>query len=117
MKNETNDFWKLIDKLCVEHAIIVDRPKGTPHPKYSDFIYPLDYGYLEGTTSSDGGGIDVWIGSKGNTDVCGVITCVDYVKKDSEIKILIACSDEDMEIIMAETNKHDGMKGILTKRE
>jgi inorganic pyrophosphatase len=26
-------------------------------------IYPLDYGYLEITTSSDGGGIDVWFGS------------------------------------------------------
>ena len=33
------------------------------HPHYSDVIYPFDYGYLENTTTSDGGGIDVWVGS------------------------------------------------------
>ena len=25
----------------------------------NDFIYPVNYGYLDGTTSADGGGIDV----------------------------------------------------------
>jgi len=31
----------------------VDRPKGTSHPRYPELIYPLDYGYLEGTLSAD----------------------------------------------------------------
>jgi hypothetical protein len=36
---------------------------GASHPRYSEMIYPLDYGSLEDTTSSDGGGIDMWLGS------------------------------------------------------
>ena len=29
----------------------------------ADFVYSVDYGYLENTTAMDGGGIDVWKGS------------------------------------------------------
>ena len=43
MVNE--EFWNALDKLVAQSEIVIDRPKGTPHPKYSDFIYKVDYGY------------------------------------------------------------------------
>jgi len=55
-------FWSAVDTLIAKPEIVIDRPKGTKHPRF-DFIYPLDYGYLKDTTSHDGGGIDVWRGS------------------------------------------------------
>jgi inorganic pyrophosphatase len=57
-------FWEEMVRLITTHRIIVDRPKGQPHPCYPEMIYPLDYGYVENTSASDGGGIDVWIGSQ-----------------------------------------------------
>ena len=57
------EFWNALDKLVNNSEIIIDRPKGTSHPKYPDFIYRVDYGYLKDTTSMDGAGIDVWVGS------------------------------------------------------
>ena len=57
------DFWSAVDKLVQQSEIIIDRPKGSVHPRYSDFIYEVDYGYLNDTTSMDGGGIDVWLGT------------------------------------------------------
>ncbi len=113
MDKHVNEFWELLDKLCAENSIIIDRPKGSAHPRYPDYIYSYDYGYIDGTRSPDGGGIDVWIGSKKQNDVCGIISCVDYVKRDSEIKVLIACTVEDMQLILKDVNRHDGMKGIL----
>lgn len=59
----TTEFWKALDKLVVRSEIVIDRPKGTAHPKYPDFIYKVDYGYLKDTSSMDGAGIDVWVGS------------------------------------------------------
>lgn len=50
-------------ELLMTHVMIIDRPRGTSHPRYIEMIYPLHYGCLENTTSSDGGGIDVWLGS------------------------------------------------------
>ena len=48
---ETNDsFWNAIDRIVSKSKIIIDRPKGSVHPKFSDFIYRVDYGYLDNTS-------------------------------------------------------------------
>jgi len=44
------------------------------------YIYPLDYGYLAGTTSADFGGIDIWPGSL-DRSVRGVIATIDLWKR------------------------------------
>ncbi|MHC5721972.1 MAG: inorganic diphosphatase, partial [Nostoc sp.] len=62
MGNST-DFWFKLDQLVAASNLKIDRPKGTSHLRYSSFVYPLDYGYLENTRSGDGDDIDVWIGS------------------------------------------------------
>ena len=56
------DFWGGLAHLIAEHPLVIDRPKGLPHPRFPEVVYPLDYGYLEGTQAIDGGGIDVWRG-------------------------------------------------------
>ena len=118
MMNEYNDeFWALLDKLFEDYEVEIDRPKGSPHPRYLDYIYPLDYGFLKGTASSDGDGIDVWMGSSQRKCVTAIISSVDVVKGDSEIKILYACTKDELEMIYRHHNRNDGMKGILTVRE
>lgn len=111
------EFWSALDSLVNNSEIIIDRPKGTAHPKYPDFIYNVDYGYLKGTASMDGGGIDVWRGTEERHEVNAIICTVDLTKKDSEIKILIGCIEEEIEIIYHTHNESSGMKGILIRRE
>lgn len=41
--------------------IIVDRPKGSHHPKFEDIIYPVNYGYVEGVFAGDGEEQDAYI--------------------------------------------------------
>ena len=108
-------FWKALEELVRDHPIIIDRAKGTPHPRYPDFVYPADYGYLEGTVSADRGGIDVWIGTVRPAQVDAVICTVDLFKKDSEIKILYGCDELEMEQIY-QTLNNSSMKGIMVKR-
>lgn len=61
MNNER--FWQKLDQLVTSTSIIIDRPRNSRHPRYPDIIYPLDYGYLQNTTSGDRDGIDLWRGS------------------------------------------------------
>lgn len=97
----TNDFFTKLHTLLTTATIIIDRPKGSAHPRYTEMIYPLDYGYLDGTTSSDGDGIDVWVGSiEGEKHIVAALATVDLVKRDVEIKILINCTDDEIEMIM-----------------
>ncbi len=115
MIKSSPEFWAAIDKLVSESEIIIDRPKGSSHPKFPDFIYRVDYGYLKNTSSMDGGGIDVWVGS-GKREVCAVMCIVDLMKKDSEIKILIGCTEEEKNIVYDTHNETESMKGILIER-
>ena len=85
--------------LVLENHIIIDRPKDSAHPRYPEIIYPLDYGYLENTTASDGGGIDVWLGTQDTKMLTGILCTFDTLKRDMEIKLLISCTNEDLQII------------------
>ena len=99
-------FWHSMTQLLTTNHIMIDRPAGSCHPRYPDMIYPLDYGYLEQTTSSDGGGIDVWLGSlstvmskDGSKKLTGILCTFDRLKRDAEIKLLIGCNEDDLQVI------------------
>ena len=110
------DFWKAIDTLVASGEIIIDRPKGSVHPKFAHIRYAVDYGYIENTSSMDGDGIDIWRGSLPSTNVNALICTVDLLKRDSEIKLLIGCTEEEMNIIYDFHNHTEFMKGILISR-
>ena len=94
-------FWEQLDKLVSEHRIVIDRARGSTHPRYPEWTYPLDYGYLHGTTSGDGAGIDVWRGSLADATLTAVVCCVDGEKRDVEIKLLVGCSRDEIASIAA----------------
>lgn len=110
-------FWKALENLIAESDLVIDRPKGSRHPRYPELIYCVDYGYLAGTRSMDGGGIDVWRGTRADQVLDAVIVTVDAVKKDSEIKLLIGVTAEELSWISAFHNNSDNMKGLLIGRE
>ena len=111
-----SDFWLVLDRLVSQAEIVIDRPKGSIHWRYPDYVYPLDYGYLDGTSSMDGDGIDVWIGTEQGAGVVGVICTVDLVKRDSEIKILLDCTEDEILLLERDHNVTDLMKGILIRK-
>ena len=109
-------FWRALDILLKSCEVIIDRPKGAQHPRYPDCIYPLDYGYLKGTLSLDNSGIDIWKGSNNKNSINGILCTIDLHKKDSEIKILIDCNQEEKGKILDFHNEKD-MHAILIDRE
>jgi inorganic pyrophosphatase len=105
-------FWQALDELVATHRLVIDRPRGSAHPRYPDWTYPADYGYLEGTTSGDGAGIDVWRGSLPDITLTAVVCCVDGAKRDVEIKLLVGCSREEVAMIVALHN--DGQQAAVS---
>jgi inorganic pyrophosphatase len=105
MPPETS-FWQAMTELLATNAVIIDRPKGSSHPRFPGIVYPLDYGYLENTTAGDGGGIDVWLGSLSTAmdkerpkTLTGILCTFDRLKRDAEIKLLVGCTEDDLQII------------------
>ena len=98
-------FWYEMGQLIKSNSIVIDRPRGKPHPRYPELIYPFDYGYLENTTSGDGDGMDIWIGSLNAKMLTGILCTFDKIKYDAEIKLLVGCTHEDIQIIQQFNNK------------
>lgn len=114
--NDTDAFWTALDELVSSSEIVIDRPKGSAHPRFPAFIYKVDYGYLKDTSSMDEAGIDVWVGS-GEKKIDAVMCVVDLRKRDSEIKILVGCTEEEKLEIYKTHNETEYMKGILIRRQ
>lgn len=111
----TKAFWRQMDELVATKTIVIDRPRGSAHPRFPEFIMPLDYGYLEGTTAADGGGIDCWCGSLERDRVTGVMVAVDMGKQDAEIKLMIGCTDDEMKRAW-ETFRKEPQGALLVER-
>ena len=99
-------FWQAIDELVATSKIVIDRPKNSAHPRFPEIIYPLDYGYLDGTVSGDGQGIDVSLGSEAVQQATAVICTIDLWKRDMEIKLLLGCNSAEIETILAFLNNN-----------
>jgi inorganic pyrophosphatase len=57
-----------------------------------------------------------WSGSLSDGKVNAIICTVDLMKKDSEIKILVGCTDEEMSKAYEFHSSTEFMKGILVRR-
>ena len=62
----------------------------------------------------NGSGIDVWVGG-GEKKINAIMCIVDMMKKDSEIKILIGCTEEEKTMIYETHNETQFVKGILIR--
>ena len=109
------DFWDYIDTLVRTSQIVIDRPRGSRHPRFPDLTYPLDYGYLEGTLSADGCEVDLWRGSLVDPLLEAVLLSVDLVKRDVEINLLLGCTEHEMALAL-EASHSGRMAATIVRR-
>ena len=65
----------------------------------------------------DGEGIDIWLGSLDEKTVDAIVCIVDLINRDSEVKLLVGCTEEEKEIVYNTHNQSEYMKGILIRRK
>ena len=111
-----DNFWSKLALLVSATSVVVDRPKGSTHPRIPTLVYPLDYGYLSGTRSGDGHGIDVWIGTLKRRVVTGLVCTVDLEKRDTEVKILLGCTRAEQERVLSIHNYEAGHQSAVLVR-
>ena len=109
------EFWQYLDKLVASSSVVIDRPRGTTHPRLPDLIYPFDYGYLKDTISTDNSGIDIWVGDHEEKSLDAVICTIDLNRRDVEIKLLIAYLESNTQTILGFHNSGK-MRAILVHR-
>ena len=111
------DFWTRLDNLIASHEIVIDRLKGSTHPRYPELVYPLDYGYLKNASGGDGNEVDVWRGSLKDNQLVAIVCTVDTKKSDTEIKLIMGCTNDELGIVNRFHNENDYMSGIVIRRD
>ncbi len=111
-----NAFWEKLDRMLAAHEVVIDRPKNSRHPWYPEIVYPFDYGYLKDTSSGDGNEIDVCRGTLGKNLLVAAICTVDTQKQDAEIKLLVDCTEDEINLIDRFFNSGEFMSGIILRR-
>jgi F420 biosynthesis protein FbiB-like protein len=109
------EFWLYLDRLVSACQVEIDRPKGSAHPRFPDLIYPLDYGYLRGTTALDGGGIDLFIGTQAGRSPDALALTVNLDKRDTEIKLLLGCDEAEKQVVLDFLNGYS-VRACLVRR-
>ncbi len=73
-------------------TIKIDRPLGSVHPKHSDMVYPINYGYIPGVIGGDGEELDVYIlgVNKPLEEFTGKIIGIIHRENDVEDKLAAA---------------------------
>lgn len=87
--------WEHWERLLRERGVVIDRSRGSAHPRYPDMIYPLDYGYIPGTIGGDGSEVDVFIGTE-DTGLRAAFLTTDTHKGDRELKLLWKTTDGEI---------------------
>lgn len=113
--------WSAWERLIVRHGITIDRPRRSAHPEHPTIIYPIDYGFVNDTISSDDHGIDVFVGSESvdpyGEKLVGAIWTTDRRKGDRECKFLWRCTPEEIYLVNGFINfDRSLMEGVLVLR-
>lgn len=109
-------FWQKLDTLFLSSGFSIARKKGDIHPNFANLIYPVDYGHVDDTKSISGEGVSLYAGSLNRNKITAVIVAADILAKELDVKLLVGCTDEEVEEVLRFLNQTDYQKTVLIRR-
>ncbi len=88
--------WARWEAFVQRSGVTLDRPRGHRHPRFPDIVYPLDYGYVNGTDDGQGEGVDVFVGTAPALGLVGALLTRDFRRGDREVKLLLGTRPEEV---------------------
>ncbi|MGL5440166.1 MAG: GrpB family protein [Filifactoraceae bacterium] len=82
--------------------IKIDRPIGSTHPKYSDIIYPVNYGYISGVLGGDGEELDVYLLGVDNPVKEYIARVIGIIHRHDDVEDKLVAAPEGMNLTQTE---------------
>ena len=90
--------WEAWERLVEARGFTIDRAYRSAHPDFPSIVYPIDYGYVNGTMAGDGHEVDVFVGSA-QRGLVGTMVTTDHRRGDREFKLLYRCTPEEVYLV------------------
>ena len=107
-------FWQKVDTIFLSSNVNIIRHKGEVHPQFKNLIYPTEYGHLDET--GNGNPISVYMGTKNHSEITGLIVAADILQKPIDVKLLLGCTEEEVNDVLHFLNQTDFQKTVLIRR-
>ena len=91
--------WARWEALVRRAGVVLDRPRLSRHPAFPSIVYPIDYGYVAGTSSGDGEAVDVFVGTAPALGLVGAALTRDHRRGDREVKLLWATTPAEVYLV------------------
>lgn len=109
--------WGRWEALVRRSPVVLDRPRLSRHPAFPDIVYPIDYGYVAGTSSGDGEAVDVFVGAAPALGLVGAALTRDHRRGDREVKLLWGTTPAEVYLVHGFLNfAPDHLDGTLALR-
>ncbi len=109
--------WQAWEQWIRAAGLTIDRPLLAAHPVWKEIVYPMNYGFVNGTTASDGEGVDIFVGTE-PLGLVGLIVTYDVRKGDREVKLLYDCAPGEIYTAQGFLNfDQTRMAGFLVLRQ
>lgn len=109
-------FWQKVNTLYLSCGFTIVRKKGDHHPQFANLIYPVDYGYINETKSTNGEGLSLYAGTGDRNKISALVIAVDILSREMDVKVLVGCNSEEEESILRYLNQTDYQKTILVHK-
>ena len=90
--------WASWEAIIESNGYTIDRPYRSKHPSFPEIIYPINYGFINNTVSTDREEVDLFIGTARNKLVAAIVT-TDFRKGDREWKLIYNCTPEEVYLV------------------
>lgn len=107
-------FWQKVETLLSSGDLKITNKRNTPHPKYPNLFYPVDFGVVK-TLDSEDTDIEVYKGENGKT-VTAIVVCADILTKRFEVKVLIGLNHEEEENVLRFLNNTEFQKTVILRK-
>lgn len=109
-------FWQKLDTLILSSGMQRLASAGEPSPEYPRLVYPCDYVKIGEVSENGGTPLYCFIGSQKERQATALIVQADILERELLVKVLIGCSEEEIEKIIKFINAAEFQKAILVRR-
>lgn len=102
--------------MFLSSEINLNRKKGDVHPVFKNLIYPTDYGHVTDTKSVTSEGVSVYAGSGDRNKITALVVAADILAKELDVKMLIGCTEQEVDDVLRFLNQTDLQKTVLIRR-
>lgn len=95
-RSEDINFWSMLEGMVERNGFVINNLRNSKHPEYINIQFPVAHGYIGGTHIDKYHCLNIFVGTKDDEKINGVICVIDTLQGEVSMKVIYNCTDEEV---------------------